>query len=234
MSIFKCIIIDDDYGSISVIEKYIKQLDEFEIIGKFTDPIKAFSEINNLNPDLIFLDIEMPNLSGIELIKLVSGKRNFILITASNKYAIEGFELDVIDYLMKPLEFDRFFKAINKFRKLNENILADNNKKRILYVNENYKTIKIDVNEIYYLEAAKEYVQIFTNDRTIKTKQSLKYFEDILTPFSFIRIHKSFIVSIDRIDAYTKSLVEVNGITLPIGRSYKNKINFNELIKHKF
>ena len=232
MSIFKCVIIDDDYGSISVIEKYINQLDEFEIIGKYTDPIKAFSEINKLNPDLIFLDIEMPNLSGLELIKLITGKRNFILITASNKYAIEGFELDVIDYLMKPLEFDRFFKAINKFRKMNENILvAYKNKKRIIYVNENYKTIKIDVNEIEYLESAKEYVKIFTKDKEIKTKQSLTYFEDILSPFSFVRIHKSFIISISKINAYSKSMVEINGKTLPIGRSYKNGINFKKIIK---
>jgi len=232
MAVFNCMIIDDDYGSISVIEKYVNQLDEFIIIGKFTDPIKAFSEINLLNPDLIFLDIEMPNLSGIELIKLISGKRNFILITASNKYALEGFELDVIDYLMKPLEFDRFFKAINKFKQINETKSTNREKnKKSIYVIENYKTIKIDIDKIEYLESAKEYVQIFTKDKIIKTKQSIKYFEEQLIPFSFIRIHRSFLVSINKITAYTKSIVELNDNILPIGRSYKNKINFKKIIK---
>jgi len=132
---------------------------------------------------------------------------------------------------MKPLRFDRFFKAINKFRKINNNSFSDKNRKRIMYVNENYKTIKVDTDEIEYLEAAKEYVKIYLNDRVIKTKQSLKHFEDILIPFSFIRIHKSFIVPICKITAYTKSIVELNDKTLPIGRSYKNKINFKKIIK---
>jgi len=228
MNLFNCIIIDDDYGSISVVEKYLNQLNEFELIGKFTDSIKAFSEITKLNPDLIFLDIEMPNLSGIELIKLISSKQNIILITASNKYALEGFELDVIDYLMKPLSFDRFLKAINKFK---NNHINDIERQKSIYVTENYKTTKIDIDTIEYIESAKEYVIIYTDDRVIKTKQRIKHLEEQLKPFAFVRIHRSFIVSVEKIIAYTKSIIELKNKTLPIGRNYKNKINLKIVIK---
>ena len=225
-------IIDDDYGSISVIEKFLGQLNEFEIIGKFADSLEAFSEINNLLPDLVFLDVEMPNLSGIELIRLISTDLHFILITASNKYAIEGFELDVIDYLMKPLEFDRFFKAVNKFKKIVQyDSGSEIEKIKSIYVKENYKTIKIDINKIYYLESDKEYVRIFTKNKTIKTKQSLKFFDELLSPFSFIRIHKSYLIASDKINAYTKSIVEIGRKTLPIGRRYKNSLKLDKIIK---
>lgn len=234
MSTIKCMIIDDDYGSILVIEKFLNQLNEFEIIGSFTDSLEAYSEIRSVQPDLIFLDVQMPNLSGIELIKLISGNRNIILTTASNKYAVEGFELDIIDYLMKPLKFDRFLKAVNKFKKLTEQHNGseiEKRKKKLIYVKENYKTIRIDIDQINYMESIKEYVKIITEDRIIKTKQSLKYFEELLSPFSFIRIHKSFLIPTDKIRAFTKSTVEINGKTLPIGRSYKNIIKLDETIK---
>ncbi len=234
MSSVKCLIVDDDFGSIAVIEKFLSQLSGFEVIGTFTDSLEAYSEMKNIHADLIFLDVEMPNLSGIDLIKLISGKKNIILTTASNKYAVEGFELNVIDYLMKPLKFDRFIKAINKFKDLfsnSANLEMEELKQKSIYVKQNYKTIKIDIAQIHYLESIKEYVKIFTENDSIKTKQSLKYFDELLSPFSFTRIHKSFLVSKDKITAYTKSTVEINGKTLPIGRSYKKEIKLNETIK---
>lgn len=176
----------------------------------------------------------MPSLNGIELIKLISDSRNIILITASNKYAVEGFNLDVIDYLMKPIKFDRFFKAVNKFKKIIASIPnneIEQPKEKSIYVKENYKTIKIDIKQIYYIESIKEYVKIYIKNKFIITKQSLKYFEELLIPFSFIRIHNSFLVPTEKINAYTKSIVEINGVTLPIGRSYKNLINLDEIIK---
>jgi len=230
MNIYKCIIIDDDYGAIKVIEKFLDKLSEFKIVEKFTDSLEAYSEIGKIQADLIFLDVEMPNLSGIELIKLISDNKNIILTTASNKYAVEGFNLDVVDYLMKPLMFDRFLKAINKFKQLTEKNTSSEIEKKIensIYVKENYKTIRIEIDQIYYLESIKEYVKIITKDKIIKTRRSLKYFENLLSPFSFIRIHKSYLVPTYKINAYTKSTVEIKGKTLPIGRSYKNYIKLD-------
>lgn len=135
---------------------------------------------------------------------------------------------------MKPITIDRFFKAVNKFKKLTKQQIdseIERRKEKSIYVKENYKTIRIDIDQINYMESIKEYVKIVTEDRIIKTKQSLKYFEELLNPYSFIRIHKSFLVPTYKINAYTKSTIEINGTTLPIGRSYKNQIKLDETIK---
>jgi len=233
MEMIKAVIVDDDLGALLLLEKYLSRLKEFEIIATFTDPIEAISEIPSLEFDLLFLDVEMPQLTGIELIKVLSRKRNIILTTSSKNYAIEGFELDVLDYLLKPVAFGRLIKAVNKFKdrtgvntvpKGNAPLKKKSPKGVSIYVKENYKNVKINLNDILYIESSKEYVNIVTTERNIKTKQRLSFFENSLEQHDFSRIHRSFIVSLNSITAYTNSEIEIGGRSLPVGRNYKKTV----------
>jgi DNA-binding LytR/AlgR family response regulator len=227
----RCIIVDDDKFALNVIDELLRKHGEITVIEKYTNPIEALRGIKKLNPDLVFLDVEMPGLTGIEILKLIPAEIKVILTTASKDYAIEGFENDVLDYIVKPVKFERLIKSINRFtERLNNEIdvVEESSIKNItgdfLYVTENYKTIKIDLNNIYYIESIKEYVNIFTNERKIKTKQRLSFFEESLRIKNFIRIHKSYIVSAKKIDSFSNSEIEINKKHLPIGRNYKQDV----------
>ena len=193
----------------------------FEICGTSTDPIEAFNQLKTLQPDLVFLDIEMPDLSGLELIESIEIKPEVIITTAYREYAVEGFELNVLDYLVKPIPLKRFLKAIDKFL---QQRTIQNDEAEIpghLFVKADRKTIKIDFDDILYVEGVKDYVKIVLPNQKILTKVSVGNFHKMLPQKQFLRIHKSFIVAKNKITAFTAHDVEIGKIEIPIGRVYK-------------
>jgi DNA-binding LytR/AlgR family response regulator len=227
----KCIIIDDEPLAVSLIETHVAKFPNLEVIATCSNAMEGF-EILKLKPvDLIFLDIQMPLLTGIEFLKSLSNPPKVIFVTAYREYAIESYELEVVDYLLKPISFDRFFKAINKYFKSVESnykpetvISEKKQNSDFIYVNVNKKNHKILFSEIIYTESLKDYIQVHTNDTSILTKYKISDFEQKL-PKNFLRTHRSYIVNIDKITAFTAHDVEIGTIEIPIGVSYKKKVH---------
>ena len=225
----RCTIIDDEPLAIQVIQSHLALLPEVELVDTFQDPTKAFDLLNQGKIDLVFLDIEMPQLSGMELIKTIPSSVKVIFTTAFRSYALESYELDAIDYLLKPISFSRLYKAINKYKSLSnlpishENPLENSPQNDHLYVNSNKKFIKINFDDIDYVESMKDYVRIFTPQENTITKDTIANFEKKL-PHGFLRIHRSYIVNTAKITAFTKMDVEIGQKEIPIGASYKNQV----------
>lgn len=226
----RCLIIDDEPIAIEIVESYLKKIPNFKIVAKLENAIQALEVVQKENIHLIFLDIQLPEFTGLEFMKSLSNPPKVIFITAYRDYAVEGFELDAIDYLVKPISFDRFLKAINKYYKSTsqelpstENIVQDTDD--YIFVNENRKMVKIYLSEILIIESIKDYVKIITPSKTIITKQQLSYFEESLPQNMFLRIHRSILVATNKIEAYTANIVEIQSIEYPIGISYKNSVS---------
>jgi DNA-binding LytR/AlgR family response regulator len=211
---------------------HISKLENFEIVAECGDAMKAMQELREQKVDLMFMDIQMPQITGIDFLKILKHPPKVIVTTAYREYALDGFELDVVDYLLKPITFERFLKSVNKYFQVSqEESLSVNNVSDIIqsdeafiYVKENKRVIKVYLNEILYIEGLSEYVQIYTDKKKIITKTSMTNLEEKLPSDGFLRIHKSFIVSTSRIEAFTAHTIEVPGKELPIGRSYKNSV----------
>ncbi len=225
----KCLIIDDEPLAIEVIRNYLTQIPQMELVGTFESPIDATEVLQTEPIDLIFLDIEMPLMTGIDFVKSMQHAPKIIFITAYRHYAIESYELDVVDYLLKPISFTRFFKAVNKFKSLSqhnsptpipEEKAVQNDH---MYVNTNKKFVKVHFNDILYVESLKDYVHIHLNTGNIITKDSISAFEQKL-PDAFIRVHRSFIVNADQVSAFTKTDIEIGEKEIPIGMSYKEAV----------
>lgn len=222
MSKHSCYILDDEPLAIKVIEQHLSKFDAFEICGSSTDPVKAYQDIQQLQPDLLFLDIEMPDLSGLELIESLLVKPQIIITTAYREYAVESFELDVLDYLVKPIPLKRFMKAIDRFLTQKGKKTSISSTSTHIFVKANRKTIRIELADILYIEGLKDYVKIILKEGQILTKLSIGNFEKKIPSAQFIRIHKSFIVAKNKITAYTAQDVEIGRVELPIGRVYKS------------
>jgi DNA-binding LytR/AlgR family response regulator len=228
----KCIIIDDEPLARDLMRSHISKLENFEIVAECGDAMKALQELRDKKVDLMFMDIQMPQITGIEFLKILKNPPKVIITTAFREYAIEGFELDVVDYLLKPITFERFLKSVNKYYEVSNEEVQNTSQvsdvipsdEAFIYVKENKRVIKVNLNEILYIEGLSEYVQIYTDRKKIITKTSLTNLEDKLPSDGFLRIHKSFIVSKSRIEAFTTSTIEVPGKHIPIGRSYKNSV----------
>ncbi len=228
----KCIIIDDEPLARNLIRYHIEKLDNFEIVAECADAIKALQELHDKKVDLMFMDIQMSQITGIELLRILKNPPKVIITTAYRDYAVDGFELDVVDYLLKPITFERFLKSVNKYYQVSQDestvaapvseMMQPN--EPFVYVKENKRVIKVHLNEILFVEGLSEYVQIYTDKKKIITKTTMSGLEEKLPGDSFLRIHKSFIVSLSRIEAFTSSTIEVPGKELPIGRSFKNSV----------
>jgi len=229
----KCLIIDDEPLARDLMRSHIEKLENFQIVAECGDAMKALQELRNNSIDLMFMDIQMPQITGIEFLKTLKNPPKVIITTAYREYAIEGFELDVVDFLLKPITFERFLKAVNKYYEVNvEEPINDspiinnhrNGEEAFIYVKENKKVMKVLLNDILYVEGLSEYVQIHTENKKIVTKNSMTNMASKLPDDDFMRIHKSYIVSLSKIEAFTSSTVEIPGKKLPIGRSYKNAV----------
>ncbi len=228
----KCIIVDDEPLARELIRGHVEKLENFEIVAECSDAMKALSVLREKQVDLIFMDIQMPQITGIEFLKTLKHPPKVIITTAYREYALEGFELDVVDYLLKPVTFERFLKSVNKFYQMSQEqvqVVSSSSSEKaqeesFIYVKENKKVIKVYLNEIRYIEGLSEYVQIYTDKRKIITKTSMALMEEKLPADSFLRIHKSFIVPVGKIEAFTANTIEIQGKELPIGRNYKNAV----------
>ena len=227
MSKIKCIIIEDEPLAVKVLSDYILQTPFLELQRTFKDAILATDYLRDNHVDLIFLDIHLPKLKGMAFLKTLTNPPSVIITTAYHQYAVEGFQLNVTDYLLKPFEFERFLIAVNKVKtaqsekqKLNE----DQEIKNYLFLNVQKKKVKILYSEIIYIESQREYIRIVTTKKEYVSKMSTHEIEDLLPANLFKRIHRSFIISVSKIESYTAEMVEVNGVSIPIGRGYRDII----------
>jgi DNA-binding LytR/AlgR family response regulator len=227
MSKIKCIIVEDEPLATKVLSDYISQVPFLELQGSFKDAILATDFLRNNTTDLIFLDIHLPKLKGMAFLKTLTNPSAIIITTAYHQYAVEGFNLNVTDYLLKPFEFERFLVAVTKVKALQtEKRKPDESeeKKDFIFLNVQKKKVKILFSEILYIESQKEYIKIVTTKKEWISKMSTHEIESLLPANLFKRIHRSFIVSVSKIESYTAEMVEMNGISIPIGRGYRDVI----------
>jgi len=220
----KCVIVDDEPLAITILEGYLKKIPYVEIIGKFGSALPVYEFLKNNEVDLLFLDIEMPDITGIDFLKSLTHAPAVIFTTANKNYAIEGFDLNVDDYILKPVSFERLFKSVNRVFESNIKPIDSTVQKDFVYLKENKKMVRVYFKNILYLESLKDYVKVVTSCKTVITKQQLSYFEEILHPSEFMRIHRSFIISIKKIDSYSLSGIDIGDQELPIGRKYKEDV----------
>jgi two-component system LytT family response regulator len=219
---YKCIVVDDEELARRLIKRHLSELEDFELVASCGSAIEALKIIKETHIDLIFLDIEMPLLKGTDFLKNLNQKPKVIFTTAYREYALEGFELNVVDYLLKPINFTRFLKAIEKFLE-STNKVIESSVSKYIYIQSNKKNIKIVLDEVLYIESLKEYVQIHFKNRKVIFKGGITAFEQKLD-HHFVRVHRSYIVNINKITAYTKSDIEIGRIEIPIGDSYKDRV----------
>lgn len=232
-----CIIIDDEHSSIEILSEMIGRLPFLNLSQSFTDPFRGLDFIQKNSVDLVFQDVEMPMINGIELMKSIILRPQIIFTAVNNEFAISGYDLDATDYLLKPLTFDRLLKAVNKasqihrfaefsgngFNNHDKNINLD-----FILVKTGYNTIRINLDDILFCEGLKDYIKIHIAGKTIVTQNSLKKFEEILPEDRFVRIHKSFIIPLSKIDSIQNNRVIIGKSLIPIGDTYKT--NFNHKI----
>ena len=227
MSNLKCIIVEDEPLATKVLVDYISQVPFLDLQGSFKDAILATEYLHNHSVDLIFLDIHLPRLKGMAFLKTLKHPPAVIITTAYHQYAVEGFDLNVTDYLLKPFEFERFLVAVNKVtvsQKEKTGFQEVEEKKNYLFLNVQKKKVKILFSDIVYIESQKEYIKIVTIKKDFVSKMGTHEIEELLPPHLFKRIHRSFIVSVNKIDSYTAEEVEVNGVSIPVGRAYRDSL----------
>jgi len=227
MSKIKCIIVEDEPLAVKTLADYISQVPFLQLQAKFKDAILASQYLQDNPVDLIFLDIHLPKLKGMAFLKTLNNPPAVIITTAYHQYAVEGFNLNVTDYLLKPYEFERFLVAVNKVKSAQREKIKPVEHaevKDFIFLNVQKKKVKILFSEIVFIESQREYIKIVTTKREFISKMSTHEIEDLLPPHLFKRIHRSFIVSVSKIDSYTADMVEVNGFSLPIGRGYRDVI----------
>ncbi len=230
---FRCMIVDDEPLAINVINKHLSQLENYEIVGTAQNAIEAYNILNAEKVDLIFLDINMTGLNGIDFIKTLDVTPGIIMTTAYREYAVESFELDVIDYLVKPIAFPRFMKALNKFNRLANITSSDDSKEGegdFIYLKVDKKMIRVPLDQILYIESLKDYVRVKTVYEELITHHNLSGITSLLPGHKFFRIHKSYTIAIDKVKALEGNTVEVGGKKLPIGRNYQKEIR-QEILK---
>jgi len=223
MSKIKCIIIEDEPLAAKVLTDYISEVPFLELQKTFKDAILATDFLRQNETDLIFLDIHLPKLKGMTFLKTLTNPPAVIITTAYHQYAVEGFDLNVTDYLLKPIEFERFLIAVNKVNKEQKKMLAET--KDFIFVTIQKRKVKILFSEIAYIESQREYVKIVTTKDTYISKMSTGEIEEMLPAHLFKRIHRSFIIAVSKIDSYNAEMVEVNGVQIPIGRAYQDVID---------
>lgn len=224
MKTIKCLIVDDEAPAIRLLESYVKKVPFLELISSTTNPIEAISSIEKEDLDLVFLDIQMPTITGIQLSKIIKNKVLVIFTTAYPQFAIESYELNAVDYLLKPFEFERFYSAILKIKPTEKENTTTNSFAEFIFIKTDGKNNfeKVYTKDILYIESLKNYVSVHLKDKQIITYSTLKHFETELSSKNFIKIHKSFIVSIQNINKTDSLTVYLsNGKNLPIGETYK-------------
>ena len=224
-----CLIVEDEPLAAEVLEDYIRQVPFLQLADICVDAIFALEILQRVKIDLIFLDMHLPKMKGLDFIKTLNNPPQIIITSAHQDYALQGYELSVVDYLLKPIEFNRFISAVNKaYQQIEVSRLMTSSKniseRPFLFFNVGKKKAKMFLDEILYIESLKEYIKIVSKHKSILTKFQLGQTEELLQNSNFLRIHRSFIVAKDKIDAFSATDVEIQGKLIPIGRSYKEQV----------
>ena len=235
-----CVVVEDEPLARHLMEQYILKVSHLQLVKSFSNPLVALDFLRTNSVDILFSDIQMPEITGISLLKILPKKPLVILTTAYSEYALEGYELDVVDYLLKPITLERFLKAVERatqrFSPLSnvlfpETMLPSEPSPQSIFVKDGTKLVKIRLNEILYIEGLKDYVSIYTKDRKVVTLQTLKSLEAQLLPYQFIRVHHSYIVSFGTIDAIEKEKIQIGKVWIPISDTYRK--SFKEFMERK-
>ena len=230
----KCLIIDDESPAREILKQYIAGVESLELTGVCCNAVEAISFLKDHQVDLLFLDIQMPQLLGTNFIRTLKSPPKVIFTTAYRKYAVEGFELDAVDYLLKPISFERFLKAVNKILQTDIEIIQPNTTspennsdpgRLFLYFRADRKMVKVLLDDILFIEGLKDYIKIITTSKTIITKHLLSSLEEMLPKDAFLRVHRSYIVAINKIDSYNADSVEIAKKEIPVGRLFKHDVN---------
>jgi DNA-binding LytR/AlgR family response regulator len=221
---YNCIIVDDEPLAIEVIKTHVGKIGILNIAAECGNAVEAFHILTSVKVDLMFLDIHMPGIKGTDFLKTLISPPKVILTTAYRDYAVEGFELNVVDYLLKPIPYERFIRAVDKFLNTESRRSGDSENDRFIYLNINKKVHKIPTNEIVYIESVKDYLTIHTVSGDIIAKHTISAFEQLLPKNEFIRIHRSFIVSIYRIKGFNAHNIDIGKHELPIGPNYQSQV----------
>ena len=225
----KCLVVDDEPPAREIIRRYVEQVPVLELAGECANAVQAFTLLQQHPVDLVFLDIRMPQLNGTDFLKALKNPPKVIFTTAYSEYALEGYELDVVDYLMKPITFERFLKSVNKvcqhaIVKTDSFIAEEKKTDSFVYFRADRKMVKVMLQDILYIESMKDYVKVVTINGTIITKQSISSVEAMLPEKEFIRTHRSFIVSTRHIKSFTAELIELQNMEIPIGKLFRNEV----------
>jgi len=245
MTKLKCIAVDDEPLALDIIEDYVSKVPFLELVKRTENAIEALQLVQAGGIDLVFLDIQMPELTGIQFLKIANGKSNYILTTAYSQYALESYDLNVSDYLLKPIAFDRFYKAVEKVHNQQQKAaepspapppaiaplmstpVAVHPVQDFIFVKTEHKIQKIQLDDILYIEGLKDYISIYTKAERIITLQNMKKMEETLPNGQFIRVHKSYIIALDKIESIERSRISIFGKVIPIGDTYRD-----EFFKH--
>ncbi|HEY9001738.1 MAG TPA: LytTR family DNA-binding domain-containing protein [Mucilaginibacter sp.] len=224
----RCLLVDDEPLAIALMQKHIGQLDFMEVTATCPNALKALEILKKTEVDLMFLDISMPAINGIDFLKMLRNPPKVIITTAYREYALDGYDLDIVDYLLKPITFDRFFKAIERYLRNADQQTQTTPQITIetesIFLKSGYRNVKINIDDILYMESVKDYVKVYTLNGPVTTKYKISDMEGNLSAKNFLRIHRSFIINLKHIIAFTASDVEIGKTELPIGESYKEHV----------
>lgn len=231
----RCLVVDDEPLALDILTDYIAKVPFLQLVNATTSAFEALGQVQEGLVDLVFLDVQMPELTGIQFIKIINGKCDVILTTAYQQYALDGYELDIVDYLLKPIAFDRFYKAVQKVQHEKAQPKPEpvpvQNSHDFIFVKTEHKIQKIYLDDILYIEGLKDYISIFTSTERVITLQNMKKMEEVLPAGRFIRVHKSYILSLDKIESIERSRILIGDKVIPIGDTYRDY--FFKLIENK-
>jgi DNA-binding LytR/AlgR family response regulator len=234
----KCMVIDDEPLAIQLLENHIGKVSFLKLTNTFNNPLEALISLNTTPVDLIFLDIQMPQLNGVQFMKLLQHRAHVIITSAYQEYAIEGFEHNVVDYLLKPISFERFYKAVEKANKLKDPAQPLGRAPDFypatggyIFIKVETKMVRIELDDILFIEGLKNYVSIQTKTKKIITLQVMKQLEEILPPNRFVRVHKSYIIALDKINSIERQEIYIHDRVIPIGITYQE--SFSKLLEAK-
>ncbi|MFA9390113.1 MAG: LytR/AlgR family response regulator transcription factor [Prolixibacteraceae bacterium] len=228
--LINCLIVDDEAVAREIIETHLSRINAFRLAGSCKNAMEAFKTISTNNIDLIFLDINLPEISGLSFAKSINKDLKVIFTTAYREYAVDGFDLQAVDYLLKPISFERFLQAVNKYLsettqiKTNHSEVWQEEKSDFLYVRSERKMVKINFSDIQYIESLGDYIKLHLTDKTVVTRETISNIEAKLPQVDFLRTHRSFLVALSKIESFNNETIDIHKHEIPISRSYKDEV----------